>query len=415
MSKRTIELSIGSSYVSDWGLWEAIREIMQNAQDSIKSFDDLSVTYIEHLNNLTISNKSTKPLDISSLVLGNSVKENENAIGKYGEGYKLALLVLLRLGKEVIIYNHDEVWVPKIAYSDAYKSNVLMIDIDILNGNEETKQIEFIINGIGIEEMEEIKRKSLVAKEKIDKQEIDFVNTDYGRILTEPENKGKFYVHGLYVCKDTNFSNGYDFKSDVVNLDRDRKAINIYSLYKLTAHSLVSQEENKANYSIVYDSIVKNTDDTNYLNWYIQNEKDDFNTGFAKFYLEERKIDDIHKTFIGTEEETKLATDYPKKIVTNKVIAQIVNCGLDRYEEYSKIQEKAKQKSKEEYHYQNYKDSELFTLHNWIIRNKDILPVEELISIVEISRNIYVSDIDKIRDKVENDLMKKLELVYVEE
>ena len=50
------------------------------------------------------------------------------------------------------------------------------------------------------------------------------------------------FVEGLYVQTDENFKYGYNFKSSIVDLDRDRRAINYYELKKLTAASVVTAE-----------------------------------------------------------------------------------------------------------------------------------------------------------------------------
>ena len=68
------------------------------------------------------------------------------------------------------------------------------------------------------------------------------VESENGYILLEPKFKDKMYVEGLYIQSDDNFKYGYNFNSDVVDLDRDRKAINYYELRRLTAASVVTAE-----------------------------------------------------------------------------------------------------------------------------------------------------------------------------
>ena len=130
---RRYELSLSENYVSNWGLVEAIREIFQNAIDQENMarppkdwYDDVekespnkmffNFAVDSHNPNkyrtLSIGNKESI-LDVNSLLLGETTKsDDKRAIGKFGEGYKLALLVLTRLGKKIKIFNYGarEVW-----------------------------------------------------------------------------------------------------------------------------------------------------------------------------------------------------------------------------------------------------------------------------------------------------------------
>ena len=86
------ELSLSRNYVSSWGIEEAIRELLQNAKDSngedVIDIDKSSGT-------ITITNKNTS-IPSSTLLLGNTSKGDDlDKIGQFGEGYKLALLVLV--------------------------------------------------------------------------------------------------------------------------------------------------------------------------------------------------------------------------------------------------------------------------------------------------------------------------------
>src|SRR5699024_3102626 len=110
------ELSLTPDYVPDWGIVEAFRELFQNAVDQSSSEGNEMFWNYNSLDKVfTLGNKSSV-LTTTSLLLGSSTKtEDESLIGKYGEGYKIALLVLTRLNKNVTIYNYGarEVWRPK--------------------------------------------------------------------------------------------------------------------------------------------------------------------------------------------------------------------------------------------------------------------------------------------------------------
>jgi len=90
------------NYVSDWGLWESVRELVSNAHDA--SPDDWSIT---HEGDTLIIRDSGDGIQLHQLLLGVSEKTNSGAIGQFGEGMKLALMVLLRLGHNSVVYSND--------------------------------------------------------------------------------------------------------------------------------------------------------------------------------------------------------------------------------------------------------------------------------------------------------------------
>ena len=115
MTRHKMSLDIG--YVSDWGVQEALRELFQNA------IDNGIWEYRIYNSSIEIRSKNTA-LTTASLLLGHSCK-SDGAIGKFGEGYKLACLVLTRLSKQVIIDTANEVWRPKLINSRTYKTQLL--------------------------------------------------------------------------------------------------------------------------------------------------------------------------------------------------------------------------------------------------------------------------------------------------
>lgn len=123
MSK--FELSMVSDYVKTWDYKDAIREIVQNALDQSKDdTDNYDISYEQSDHSLIISTK-TGVLERKSMLLGNSTKrDDDSTIGKFGEGYKLALLVLSRDGKNVIIENAGagEIWTPSIVKSRRWET-----------------------------------------------------------------------------------------------------------------------------------------------------------------------------------------------------------------------------------------------------------------------------------------------------
>ena len=132
MFEKIYELPISKDYVRHWGMNEGIREIIQNALDSESPFewefkDETLLIKSRHAN--------LKP---STLLLGVTSKEgNKDAIGSFGEGYKIAMLVLIRCGYNVHIYNGEVVWTPEFRLNKKFNAETLhIIETTAPNNNE---------------------------------------------------------------------------------------------------------------------------------------------------------------------------------------------------------------------------------------------------------------------------------------
>ncbi|NIV28277.1 MAG: hypothetical protein GWN58_01825 [Anaerolineae bacterium] len=87
-------------YVPDWGPWEVVREIVTNALDVDPNFS----LELNDEGALVVKSQGGD-LAIRHLLFGVSEKESESAIGQFGEGLKLALLVLTRMDLTAHIYS----------------------------------------------------------------------------------------------------------------------------------------------------------------------------------------------------------------------------------------------------------------------------------------------------------------------
>jgi hypothetical protein len=194
-----IVLTISPNYVKHWGLWEAIREILQNAFDQ----GEYNIEY----NDGKFTVESCGKLEKRTLILGDSGK-GEGDRGRFGEGYKLALLVLTRMGHAVEVLTGNERWSCQIEKSEVFESDVLKVFIENIEIEDDDRTM-FVIDGISEEQWEEISRNYLE-------------DTETEWILDE---RGRIYVGGLFVTKIDKFQQGYAFSHLHVKLDRDRKMI----------------------------------------------------------------------------------------------------------------------------------------------------------------------------------------------
>lgn len=227
-------LPISPEYVAHWGLWEAVREIYQNALDE-QTHDPSCTAVIEYdaeLNNIHIA--TTKGfLSPESLVLGKTSKRKDSKQrGKFGEGYKLALLVLSRLGLDVEVYTHGERWIPKLEYDDVFNSVVLNIHTETFGAKNDG--VEFLIMGVDVHQWEDIKKNI--------RPDDEF----YSTVLEKLEEKGRIYIGGLYVSTAKEFHCGYAFATGKIKLDRDRGMVNGFDLAYETSNLWTSRGGQKA-------------------------------------------------------------------------------------------------------------------------------------------------------------------------
>jgi hypothetical protein len=235
-----IQLPISVNYVNHWGFWEATRELLQNAIDT-KDFKVIKSTY-DRLIKIQ-SNGGT--LDLSTLMLGETSKNNDDStIGKYGEGYKLAMLVLCRMGYNLQIANGNDLWLTSIAPHDQLGSNCLTIEVISDYFEDRGDRVEFVINGMTNDDFDIIESNYLemenfeVFAEYNDSYCFDY---DYDQ---DEDNIKKVFVGGLFVCDlknddNNNYRFSYNFAPNVLELDRDRNAVDSFYLQYYATKLLV--------------------------------------------------------------------------------------------------------------------------------------------------------------------------------
>ena len=227
------ELSISTDYVPDWTYVEAIREIFQNALDNEinNSENKMGFSYDEENKRLTVSNK-TSVLNPESLLLGSSTKrDDKDTIGKHGEGYKIAFMVLLREGKDIKVYNYGarEIWETKLVKAKRYNNRLvptIIINKQAIWNKVPNNDLTITVDNITIEEYEILKQKNLNVRDNVD----IITETSVGSVLKSKEEKGNIYVKGLFVCHSKDVEYGYNFSPSVVELDRDRKLIDSFNI-----------------------------------------------------------------------------------------------------------------------------------------------------------------------------------------
>lgn len=247
------ELSISTGYVPDWGIVEAFRELYQNAIDNetINPENKASFSFVqedEKTGTVRITNR-TSVLTKESLLLGSTTKANdENTIGKHGEGYKIAFMVLLRNGKKIKVYNSSakEIWEVRLVKSRKYNGQLVttvFVQKDAVWKKKTDDNLTIEVSGITPEEYAEVIDKNLHLREYK-----SVAVGEYGEILLDENEAGRVYVEGLYVCESKGFKYGYNLKASRINLDRDRKLVDSFHLEWETSGMWVKLSSENAEY-----------------------------------------------------------------------------------------------------------------------------------------------------------------------
>ncbi|URC22155.1 hypothetical protein CHUUTOTORO_00700 [Serratia phage vB_SmaM-ChuuTotoro] len=232
--KNSIPLSLSKNYVSHWTWKEAIREIIQNAIDSSK----WEIGESEKGEMVISSFGGSIPR--TALLLGESGKSNGGKIGKFGEGLKLALLILSREGYGVDVYTGGEIWTPRMEYSEQFGTDCLHIDITEAEDNHEG-EVHVFIDGLSREQESEV-YSMFLHKDQIENAIVDIDGSQVFEPLTtapeyddgmcrDDEIPRRVYCGGLYVCDlPENFEYSYNFRPDRIKLDRDRKTVQTWDI-----------------------------------------------------------------------------------------------------------------------------------------------------------------------------------------
>lgn len=221
-----IELTIKTDYLPNWGLWEGVRELVQNAKDAETEFGveaQMNVRYRKDTQTLVIENGGTV-LPHEALLLGHTSKSHrDDTIGQFGEGLKLGVLALVRAGHKVKIRSGSEVWVPAIVTSEKFSAEVLAFTIYAGRKDEHRVQVE--VSGIHPNEWELFKNRFLFLQQL----KRDYVvSTSIGRLLLDPDSIGKVFVKGILVSTLPKLRYGYDLSH--ADIDRDRKMVDPFDM-----------------------------------------------------------------------------------------------------------------------------------------------------------------------------------------
>lgn len=362
----TFNLNLTTDYCSEWDFWCAVRELFQNGDDQERkeSSNIFTIEYNEKQKKLIISNKESI-LERNTILMGKTTKADDpDSTGKYGEGYKVALAVLTRLGKKVVINNFkkNEKWTPISIADKAYDGEkVIKLKIEkYIWTKTPDNNLTWTIHNVTKDEWESIQPKYL----KFNKINSSYTSKN-NTIIFDEKFKGCIFVNGLFVEKvKTKLEFGYNFHPNTMPLDRDRKTVEGFNLDINTSNLLEAYaSESKENSLLVKKLIENEAPDTKFVQAkYIYGEspifeefqdsfrKENGNNAFPVSSQEEYDhikdisknikpiiVSDKSKTFIAKNSEYACVETFAKKYENNGITQiqtpeQILRTFLIKYE-----------------------------------------------------------------------------------
>ena len=210
IEKDSITYPISKNYVENWSYVDAGREILSNAIDSATSPKEATIQYKD---GQCIIKDNGLGIAKQNFVIGNSQKSDSD-IGMFGEGLKLAALVMAREERNMTIETVGYTYTPMIEESEEFKTEIFSIKF---KKNARTKGTIIRFDATE-EEVNMISELFILYKENL----VSVTQGDTQIILNE---KGNIYVNGLKSASfDTLFS--YNFNDKALVNTRDRNHIN---------------------------------------------------------------------------------------------------------------------------------------------------------------------------------------------
>ena len=212
---KTIRYPMTRDYRSNWGCVEAVRELVQNCLDNRNN----PSTYTLSIDGtITITTKDYE-LPMSAFALGESYKESDNSIGRFGEGFKLAMMILTREGRDPYIMFGTKL----VEFAFAFDE---LLGVDVFEARIEDQLTKF--NGLTFKfsfpngQIEVLKERVNVFADDV----LPLPNT----VDVIEHKPGTVMVNGLFICEEAKFKYGYNFAPTKIELGCDRQIANTFGM-----------------------------------------------------------------------------------------------------------------------------------------------------------------------------------------
>lgn len=208
---------ITKGYVEHWTVPNGAREYISNALDGEAPFEyEIGEDFI-----ILTSVGITLPATIFTLGFSKN-REDEDAVGTFGEGSLIGLIPLLREGKGVCFINGSVTWRPAFEYNEALGIEVLVINEEENHCSENNYSV--VIDNLTPDEIQEIRESCVYFRDDLG----EVLDGHIGQVIKGIQ--GKLFVGGIFVCSIPKHVFSYNFKSKYLPLNRDRQSINAWDL-----------------------------------------------------------------------------------------------------------------------------------------------------------------------------------------
>ena len=240
-------LNVKPSYCPRWTMQHAVREVIQNAQDC-RSLGG-TAEYTHRGDTLTVTSTGGGSLDERALVFGETSKADDSrAIGQFGDGLKVALVVFARLGVAVRIDTGKQFW-------------TLSVDDGVVHVVTRNKaaathrdRVVFEIPGVSSEDWREWRKGFLFLCGDFNAGYV----TPWGTVLTDSNHRGCIYVQGILIERRDRLACGYNFNRGVVTISRDREVVDSWNMEYTIRHMLGHAAKSDAGAAATVMSMLSN-------------------------------------------------------------------------------------------------------------------------------------------------------------
>lgn len=213
-----IEYPITASYMAHWDRQKALRELVQNAIDSGEYIVDDS-----NYSSAVIVNRLTQPVTIDELTLFGDSNKSDEHIGRFGEGFKLAMLVFARSGDVKV-----EVKIGDCVITSAIENNRFVVYVENPDLLQYATEFKVVINYFGVsQDLKDL----LMSRHQL---KLLFNDGSGSQVLENVNGRSKLFVSGMFICDiETKYS--YNFHPSMLELGRDREAVSDFDLKQQSA------------------------------------------------------------------------------------------------------------------------------------------------------------------------------------